>query len=191
MLEKIKYNFWLLLFIGILVVFLYFLYLATSFSSVHAYRWLIFLTTPLFTSGIHLLIRSRSANAEWLSITNFLFIALLVAFFNTYPEYIKTYWTWLGIPVFNQLSINSFDVIWKNKYPFKWPSFIAICVLWLYSVTSIMWSFPFPDWIILSLGSITIILCFISIVWGEWLTHRAQKSLSVSPETDQSGREVI
>jgi len=64
MIERIKYNFWLLLFIANTLVFLFFLYQAFSFTRVFAYRWVFFLSTPFFTRGIHLLIKTRSTQTE-------------------------------------------------------------------------------------------------------------------------------
>ncbi|MBM3424357.1 MAG: hypothetical protein FJY06_02560 [Bacteroidetes bacterium] len=137
MLERIKYNFWQLLFIGNTLAFLFFLYQAASFTSVFAYRWVFFLATPFFTSGIHLLIKSRSTRAEWLSIVNFGTIALMIVYFNAFPDSVKLYWTWFSIPIVNQLTINSFDVLWSGKYPFKWSALIAICIIWFMTILSI------------------------------------------------------
>jgi hypothetical protein len=137
MLDKIKYNFWLLLFVGNTVVFLYFLYQAFSFTSLFAYRWVFFLSTPFFTSGIHLLIKFRSTRAEWLSIINFAFIGLMVLYFNAFPFFIKELWAFFSIPIVNQLAINSFDVLWSSKLRFRWSGMILICVAWFLTTLSI------------------------------------------------------
>ncbi len=137
MLEKLKYNFWLLLFIGNTVVFLTFLSLAISFTSVFAYRWVFFLSTPFFTSAIHLLIKSRSTRAEWLSIINFALIGLMVIYFNAFPANIKELWPFFSIPIVNQLAINSFDVLWNSKFRFRWSGMMAICATWFLTTLSI------------------------------------------------------
>ena len=138
MIERIKYNFWLLLFIGNLLVFLFFLYQAFSFTSVYAYRWVFFLSTPVFTSGIHLLIKSRSPRAEWLSVINFLLIAMLIVYFNAIPTAVKMHWALFTLPVFNQLAINSFDVLWNGIYRYKWYALIAICLSWVLTCGSVV-----------------------------------------------------
>jgi len=130
MLSRIKYNFWLIVFITNTLFFLFFLYQALSFTSVYAFRWLFFLSTPFFTSGIHLLIKSRSTRAEWLSVINFGFTALLIIYFNTLPDALYQRWPWLSIPIFNQLFINTFDVIWTNNYLHKLIGVISIGILW-------------------------------------------------------------
>ena len=138
MIERIKYNFWLLLFIGNLLVFLFFLYQAFSFTSVYAYRWVFFLSTPVFTSGIHLLIKSRSPRAEWLSVINFLLIAMLIVYFNAIPTAVKMHWALFSLPLFNQLAINSFDVLWNNSYRFKGFTLITICLSWMFTCGSVV-----------------------------------------------------
>ena len=137
MIEKLKYNFWLLLFVGNTVVFLTFLSLAISFTSVFAYRWVFFLSTPFFTSGIHLLIKSRSTRAEWLSIINFALIGLMVIYFNAFPANIKELWPFFSIPIVNQLAINSFDVLWNSKFRYRWSGMMAICATWFLTTLSI------------------------------------------------------
>jgi len=137
MIERIKYNFWLLLFIANMLAFLFFLYQAFSFTSVYAYRWVFFLSTPFFTSGIHLLIKTRSPRAEWLSVINFILIAMLIIYFNAIPSSVETYWSLFSIPIFNQLAINSFDVIQNGNYSYKWWAMILICVAWILTVVSI------------------------------------------------------
>ena len=137
MIERIKYNFWLLLFIANTLVFLFFLYQAFSFTSVFAYRWVFFLSTPFFTSGIHLLIKTRSPRAEWLSVINFLLIAMLIIYFNAIPTSVETYWALFTIPIFNQLAINAFDVIHSGSYLYKWWALILICLAWVLTIVSI------------------------------------------------------
>jgi hypothetical protein len=137
MIERIKYNFWLLLFIANTLVFLFFLYQAFSFTSVFAYRWVFFLSTPFFTSGIHLLIKTRSTQAEWLSVINFILIAMLIIYFNAIPTSVETYWPLFTIPIFNQLAINAFDVIHSGTYPYKWGALVLICVAWVLTVLAI------------------------------------------------------
>jgi hypothetical protein len=141
MLERIKYNFWLLVFVLNTLFFLFFLYQAISFTSVYAYRWLFFLSTPFFTSGIHLLIKSRSTKAEWLSVINFLLTAFLIIYFNALPDALETRWTWFIIPVFNQLFINSFDVIWTNQYKLKVFGVSAVTLLWLTTCICVLSNF--------------------------------------------------
>lgn len=141
MLERIKYNFWLLVFVVNTLFFLFFLYQAISFTSVYAYRWLFFLSTPFFTSGIHLLIKSRSTKAEWLSVINFLLTAFLIIYFNALPDALETRWTWFIIPVFNQLFINSFDVIWTNQYKLKVFGVSAVTLLWLTTCICVLSNF--------------------------------------------------
>ncbi len=138
MLEKIKYNFWLLLFVGNTLVFLIFLYQSISFTSVFAYRWVFFLSTPFFTSGIHLLIKSRSTRAEWISIINFALIGLMVIYFNAFPNNIKELWAFFSIPIVNQLAINSLDVLWSGRVRFRWSGMIAICLAWFLTTLSIV-----------------------------------------------------
>lgn len=167
MLEKIKYNFWLLLFIGNTLVFLFFLYQAFSFTSVFAYRWVFFLSTPFFTSGIHLLIKSRSSRAEWLSIVNFGSIALMVIYFNAFPENVKEYWIWFSTPVFNQLAINSFDVLWCRNYRFKWSGLVAICLVWLLTTLSLALNLQgFIPWVMV-LTALTGFWCLIIVFANE------------------------
>lgn len=137
MLERIKYNFWLLVFILNTLFFLFFLYQAISFTSVYAYRWLFFLSTPFFTSGIHLLIKSRSSKAEWLSVVNFALTAFLIVYFNAVPDSLETRWTWFSIPIFNQLYINTFDVLWTNQYRFRILGVCSVSVLWLYTILAV------------------------------------------------------
>jgi len=141
MIERIKYNFWLLVFVLNTLFFLFFLYQAISFTSVYAYRWLFFLSTPFFTSGIHLLIKSRSTKAEWLSVINFLLTAFLIIYFNALPDALETRWTWFIIPVFNQLFINSFDVIWTNQYKLKVFGVSAVTLLWLTTCICVLSNF--------------------------------------------------
>ena len=141
MIERIKYNFWLLVFVLNTLFFLFFLYQAISFTSVYAYRWLFFLSTPFFTSGIHLLIKSRSTKAEWLSVVNFLLTAFLIIYFNALPDALETRWTWFIIPVFNQLFINSFDVIWTNQYKLKVFGVSAVTLLWLTTCICVLSNF--------------------------------------------------
>lgn len=138
MLERIKYNFWLLVFIVNAIFFLFFLYQAISFTSLYAFRWLFFLSTPFFTSGIHLLIKSRTAKAEWLSVLNFILTAFLIVYFNALPDALENAWIWFSVPVFNQLYINTFDVIWSNQYRFKLVGVIAVSMLWVYSLVAIL-----------------------------------------------------
>lgn len=138
MLERIKYNFWLLVFVLNTLFFLFFLYQAISFTSVYAYRWLFFLSTPFFTSGIHLLIKSRSTKAEWLSVVNFVLTAFLIIYFNAVPDSLETRWTWFSIPIFNQLFINTFDVLWTNEYRFRVLGVSTVSVLWVFTTTSIL-----------------------------------------------------
>jgi len=111
MLERINYNFWLLVFVLNTLFFLFFLYQAISFTSVYAYRWVFFLSPPFFTSGIHLLIKSRSTKAEWLSVINFVLTAFLIIYFNAVPDSLETRWTWFSIPIFNQLLSNVSDLV--------------------------------------------------------------------------------
>ena len=138
MLERIKYNFWLLVFVLNTLFFLFFLYQAISFTSVYAYRWVFFLLPPFFTSGIHLLIKSRSTKAEWLSVINFVLTAFLIIYFNAVPDSLESRWTWFSIPIFNQLYINSFDVIWTNQYRFRILGVSSISVLWVYTTLAIL-----------------------------------------------------
>jgi len=158
MLDKLKYNFWLLLFIANTLFFLFFLYQALSFTSVYAYRWLFFLSTPFFTSGIHLLIKSRSIRAEWLSIVNFLLIAVMVIYFNAFPRNVKELWAFFSIPIFNQLAINSFDVLWSGKFKFRWSGMIAISIAWLLTTLSIAFNLQ---------GMIPVVMVFTAIT-GVW-----------------------
>ncbi len=149
MLERIKYNFWLLVFILNTLFFLFFLYQAISFTSVYAYRWVFFLSTPFFTSGIHLLIKSRSTKAEWLSVLNFILTAFLIIYFNAVPDALESTWIWFSIPIFNQLYINTFDVIWTNQYRFRVVGVSAISVLWVYTLGAIFSDYsPLFSWLI-------------------------------------------
>ena len=149
MIERLKYNFWLIVFIANTLFFLFFLYQAFSFTSVYAFRWLFFLSGPFFTSGIHLLIKSRSTKAEWLSIVNFGLTALLILYFNALPDALETRWTWFCIPIFNQLFINTFDVIWSNNYRYKLPAVISIGILWLTTCISILTDFTWLySWVV-------------------------------------------
>jgi hypothetical protein len=152
MLERIKYNFWLLVFVLNTLFFLFFLYQAISFTSVYAYRWLFFLSTPFFTSGIHLLIKSRSTKAEWLSVINFLLTAFLIIYFNALPDALETRWTWFIIPVFNQLFINSFDVIWTNQYKLKVFGVSAVTLLWLTTCICVLSNFLWLTHVIIPLS---------------------------------------
>ena len=168
MLEKIKYNFWLLVFIVNTLFFLFFLYQAFSFTSVYAYRWLFFLSAPFFTSGIHLLIKSRSTNAEWLSVINFGLTAGMIVFFNAVPDALESRWHWFIIPIFNQLYINTFDVIWSNQYPYRMLGVLAVSILWTFTLISTLSAFTwFFAWILpLSIVVSIIILMLI------YLNHR-------------------
>lgn len=149
MLEKIKYNFWLLVFIGITLFFLFFLYQAIAFTSVYAYRWVFFLAAPFFTSGIHLLIKSRSVKAEWLSIFNFSLAAGLIAYFHTSSDGLESRWPIMVIPIFNQLYINLFDVIWTNNYALKKMSVGLLSILWISTIICICTDFAYlSNWIL-------------------------------------------
>lgn len=149
MIERLKYNFWLVVFVLNTFFFLIFLVQAISFTSTYAYRWVFFLSTPFFTSGIHLLIKSRSSKAEWLSIFNFRLTALLIIYFNALPDALESRWEWLIVPIFNQLFINTFDVIWTNNYRFRLLGVISVSILWLTTTFSVLSSFTyFNGWII-------------------------------------------
>ena len=163
MLERIKYNFWLLVFVLNTLFFLFFLYQAISFTSVYAYRWLFFLSTPFFTSGIHLLIKSRSTKAEWLSVTNFLLTAFFIIYFNALPDALETRWTWFIIPVFNQLFINSFDVIWTNQYKLKVVGVVAVSALWLITCVCVLTDFHWFAQVIIPL-SIGVALLLLGVI---------------------------
>jgi hypothetical protein len=163
MIERIKYNFWLLVFVLNTLFFLFFLYQAISFTSVYAYRWLFFLSTPFFTSGIHLLIKSRSTKAEWLSVINFLLTAFLIIYFNALPDALETRWTWFIIPVFNQLFINSFDVIWTNQYKLKVVGVAAVSLLWLITCICVLSDFRWFSQIIIPL-SISVSLILLGVI---------------------------
>lgn len=157
MLEKIKYNFWLLVFVAITLCFLFFLYQAISFTSVYAYRWLFFTSVPFLTSGIHLLIKSRSNTAEIISILNFGLIAALIAYFNADTERIYTIWSWFIIPVFNQVYINLFDVVWSNPYKFKKITVGLFTALWVLTLFCLITHFKWlSTWFVPS-------LCFIGL----------------------------
>lgn len=149
MLDKIKYNFWLFVFIGNTLVFLYFLYLSFTFTNVYSFRWVFFMSVPFFTSGIHLLIKARSAAAEWLSIINFILTATLAIYYNANPDVLEGTWIFYTTPIFNQLFINAFDVIWSNKYRFRIIGVTLTSILYICTLVSILSQFTFlNEWIL-------------------------------------------
>jgi hypothetical protein len=157
MLDRLKYNFWLIVFIGNTLVFLYFLYLSFSFTSVYSFRWVFFMSVPFFTSGIHLLIKARSAAAEWLSIINFLLTATLAIYYNANPNLLEATWIFYTTPIFNQLFINAFDVIWSNKYRFRILGVSLTSLLYVFTMVSIFSHFQaFDSWILPLTGACAI-----------------------------------
>lgn len=69
---------------------------------------------------------------------NFALTALLIIYFNAVPDSLETRWTWFSIPIFNQLYINTFDVLWTNQYRFRILGVSSISVLWLYTILAIL-----------------------------------------------------
>lgn len=167
MFEKIKYNFWLLVFIAITLFLLFFIYQSISFTSVFAYRWVFFLSTPFLISGIHLLVKSRSNRAEAFSILNFILTAAMIVFFNATTEGLESKWTYFAIPIFNQLVINLFDVIWTLNYRFRVISGIAIMASWLFSLLTILTQFTLYPSVFLPLTVITGLIIFTTLVLGK------------------------
>jgi hypothetical protein len=167
MFEKIKYNFWLLVFIGITLFLLYFIYQSISFTSVYAYRWVFFLSTPFLISGIHLLIKSRSNRAEGFSILNFVLTAAMIVYFNTSTEGLESKWTYFAIPVFNQLVINLFDVIWTQQYRFRVISACFILGLWIFSLVSILTNFSWFSTVFLPLAIATGLVVLGTLLFGK------------------------
>jgi peptidoglycan/LPS O-acetylase OafA/YrhL len=107
------------------------------------------MSVPFFTSGIHLLIKARSAAAEWLSIINFILTATMAIYYNANPNVLEETWIFYTTPIFNQLFINAFDVIWSNKYRFRTIGVGLTSLLYILTLASIFSHFEALDqWIV-------------------------------------------
>lgn len=73
----------------------------------------------------------------------------MAIYYNANPNVLEKTWIFYTTPIFNQLFINAFDVIWSNKYRFRTVGVALASLLYILTLASIFSHFEALDqWII-------------------------------------------